>query len=256
MSLELKSYVILLVLSVVGGLGLLRSSRKEGAAKKRENRDKYLYYLLLIAVMVLAIHVGAKLYLPVVLVITALCGYELYRVTNMLRIKGELRWRFWVIFIYTILFASFLFSSFIGSQMQLFLYVNVVVFDAFSQVCGQLFGKHKLAPRLSPAKTWEGLAGGAAVMAVVFYLLYDFTTLLPAAALYSFVLLLALAGDLFASAVKRKAGLKDFSALLPGQGGFMDRFDSLVFVMGVYGLIQITVGLFYMFGMPTPSAIN
>ncbi|MEX2080900.1 MAG: CDP-archaeol synthase, partial [Dehalococcoidia bacterium] len=106
--------------------------------------------------------------------------------------------------------------------------------DTGAYATGKLIGRHKLAPRISPGKTWEGVAGGfiagsAAVVALAFALDIDpsLARLLPLA----FILPpLAMAGDLFESWMKRRMGVKDASGLLPGHGGFLDRLDSLLFV--------------------------
>ncbi|HEY1991876.1 MAG TPA: phosphatidate cytidylyltransferase [Gammaproteobacteria bacterium] len=101
--------------------------------------------------------------------------------------------------------------------------------DIGAYFAGRTFGKHKLAPQVSPGKTWEGVVGGAALVVVV-ALVADHW--LPVAAL-PFVLLsicvglLSVVGDLSESLFKRQAGLKDSGTLFPGHGGFLDRVDSL-----------------------------
>lgn len=113
--------------------------------------------------------------------------------------------------------------------------------DTLAYFAGRAVGGPRLAPRLSPGKTWSGAAGGLLGGALAGGLLaawggVDLT--LPAAAGYGLVgALLAQAGDLFESLLKRTAGVKDSGRLLPGHGGLLDRFDSLIFVApGLYYL--------------------
>lgn len=116
------------------------------------------------------------------------------------------------------------------APLQLLVVLEVLVFDGFSQVSGQLLGRHRLVPRLSPAKTWEGLAGGVAACLLLAWLLRPLLALAPGPALAggAFTAALALSGDLSASALKRRCGLKDFGQRIPGHGGVLDRFDSLL----------------------------
>lgn len=114
------------------------------------------------------------------------------------------------------------------------LFLAVFTFDIASYFCGKAFGKHKLAPAISPGKTWEGFIGGTFLtLAIVLILLW--TQNKPLAPLWTILLVLcictiALVGDLFESWLKRRVGLKDSGNLLPGHGGFLDRFDGVLFV--------------------------
>ena len=104
--------------------------------------------------------------------------------------------------------------------------------DTAAYLVGRLLGRHKLAPALSPGKTWEGLvAGTAAAIAVVFFALYeqDFLTIPESVALGFAIALAGAAGDLFESALKRDLQVKDSGQLLGGHGGMLDRIDSLLF---------------------------
>ncbi|MBA3476598.1 MAG: phosphatidate cytidylyltransferase, partial [Actinobacteria bacterium] len=101
--------------------------------------------------------------------------------------------------------------------------------DTAAYFVGRLVGRHKLAPALSPAKTWEGfLAGTAVAVAVVFFALYDqdFLTIPESLALGLAVALAGAAGDLFESALKRDLQVKDSGRLLGGHGGMLDRIDA------------------------------
>jgi phosphatidate cytidylyltransferase len=117
------------------------------------------------------------------------------------------------------------------------LFLAAASFDGFSQVVGQWLGRTPLAPRVSPAKTVEGALGGtAAAIGVVLLLRATLQAGVAAAMGWGLVVALgALAGDLAKSWVKRRAGLKDFAATLPGQGGVLDRFDSFLAACAVAG---------------------
>jgi phosphatidate cytidylyltransferase len=104
--------------------------------------------------------------------------------------------------------------------------------DAAAYFVGFLFGRHKLAPTVSPGKTWEGLAAGtAATIAVTFLALYksDFLSIPQSLALGVAIAVVAPLGDLFESAIKRDMDVKDSSRLLAGHGGLLDRLDALLF---------------------------
>jgi phosphatidate cytidylyltransferase len=104
--------------------------------------------------------------------------------------------------------------------------------DTAAYLIGRLVGRHKLAPSLSPGKTWEGfVAGTAAAILVSFFALYeqDFLSIPESIVLGAAVALAGAAGDLFESALKRDLQVKDSGQLLGGHGGMLDRIDSLLF---------------------------
>ena len=117
--------------------------------------------------------------------------------------------------------------------------------DIGAYFAGRSFGKHKLAPAISPGKTWEGAIGGA--VAVLAYGLLLSSKLPPTLAgnlpllLMVLVLLTAISilGDLFESLLKRQAGLKDSSNVLPGHGGVLDRIDSLTSTLPLVALVWL-----------------
>jgi phosphatidate cytidylyltransferase len=117
----------------------------------------------------------------------------------------------------------------IGPQLLTFLLLLVVAADVGAYFAGRSFGRHKLAPRVSPGKTWEGVAGGvlaATVLAVAGGVWFSLR-LLPFTLLCMFVVLASVIGDLTESLFKRHAGVKDSGSLLPGHGGILDRVDSV-----------------------------
>jgi phosphatidate cytidylyltransferase len=104
--------------------------------------------------------------------------------------------------------------------------------DAGAYFIGLLFGRHKLAPTVSPGKTWEGLAAGiVATVAVTFIALYKqgFLSIPESLVLGAVIAIAAPLGDLFESALKRDAEVKDSGRLLGGHGGVLDRIDALLF---------------------------
>ena len=97
---------------------------------------------------------------------------------------------------------------------------------------GTLIGKHKLCPNISPKKTIEGAVGGIVVgiaFAMVIMLTFDRFNIITLLFSIPFCLL-GIIGDLFASVIKRSVGLKDFGNLIPGHGGVLDRFDSMILI--------------------------
>lgn len=117
--------------------------------------------------------------------------------------------------------------------------------DVGAYASGRLWGKHKLAVQLSPNKTKEGAIGGICLSIVVSVVAFAFVSvqasLLEAVALGLLASLAGQFGDLFASAVKRQAGIKDFGNMFPGHGGVLDRFDSFLLVAP---LVYYYLGLF------------
>jgi phosphatidate cytidylyltransferase len=117
-------------------------------------------------------------------------------------------------------------------QLLLAVMALVWVADIAAYFTGRAWGRHKLAPAISPGKTWEGVAG--AVLSVLLYGVLAGAALpvvedVKTVVLLGFLLLLtalSIAGDLFESLIKRQAGMKDSSQLLPGHGGILDRIDS------------------------------
>jgi phosphatidate cytidylyltransferase len=106
--------------------------------------------------------------------------------------------------------------------------------DTLAFFVGRLVGRHKLAPVMSPGKTWEGfVAGTAAALAVAFFALYEdrdeFLAIWEALVLGAVIALAAVIGDLFESALKRDMKVKDTGRILGGHGGVLDRIDSLLF---------------------------
>lgn len=128
-----------------------------------------------------------------------------------------------------------------NGRYLLLLAVSIIVLaDVGGYIAGKLFGRHKLAPTISPGKTWEGLVGGlilqGCLIAVLVQLLTD-VSLLSLCLLVFPVALSSVVGDLFESMLKRHRGIKDSSNFLPGHGGFLDRLDGVMAALPLFFVI-------------------
>ncbi len=117
--------------------------------------------------------------------------------------------------------------------------------DTGAYFAGKNFGKHKLAPSISPGKTWEGWAGGAALTLLVGWAAGYFLPDIPLShrlVAAGVVAVFGPLGDLAESMLKRSAGVKDSGTFLPGHGGLLDRFDAFLLVLPVLALLQVLLG--------------
>jgi len=127
-----------------------------------------------------------------------------------------------------------------GSNIFLLLLLTVWTMDVFSYFFGKLWGCHLIAPKISPKKTWEGTFFGVLVSGLV--VLFGFSWLGYKTSLLIWISALLLPvfgflGDLFESTIKRRYSRKDSGELLHGHGGFLDRFDSMLFVTVAFGVL-------------------
>lgn len=130
-----------------------------------------------------------------------------------------------------------------GLYLMLSLFVIVWGADSGAYFAGRRWGRRKLAPHISPGKTWEGAGGGLAVVALAMMVAawlmdYDWANLLTFVLLGVVTAMFSIVGDLLESLMKRRRGVKDSGRILPGHGGVLDRIDSLtaaapVFVLGL-----------------------
>jgi phosphatidate cytidylyltransferase len=123
-----------------------------------------------------------------------------------------------------------------GATLLFYLVLVAQLNDVMQYVWGKLFGKHPIAPSVSPNKTWEGFIGGTVTAVAVGTALWWATPFTPLeAGLMSFAItLMGFAGGLVMSAVKRDRGVKDYGSLIEGHGGVLDRIDSLLFAAPVF----------------------
>ena len=147
--------------------------------------------------------------------------------------------------VFAILYAILPFSFFLilksyGDIYIAILFLGVWSFDIGAYAVGSLIGKHKMVPKVSPSKSWEGLIGGYTVTLIS---LVALNMTIGAPFLYTYILVFAIIiattsflGDLFESLLKRSCGVKDSGKTIPGHGGILDRLDSILFALPMFTL--------------------
>lgn len=124
----------------------------------------------------------------------------------------------------------------ISLEVTIYLFLITTITDTYAYLTGMLIGKHKLLESISPKKTWEGTIGGTffgVLIPVVFYhfIVSPSTSVYEITIVTLFLSILGQFGDLLFSCIKRYFGKKDFSNIMPGHGGILDRLDSIIFVI-------------------------
>jgi phosphatidate cytidylyltransferase len=154
--------------------------------------------------------------------------------------------------IFTVIYVALPFSFALGlpkfssytdsfSPEVLFLFILIWSSDTFAYLVGKFFGKHKMAPKISPKKTWEGYAGGVVLTLVLSYFIEHYQPELRGNWMIVGFLVAAFAplGDLVESQLKRNFGVKDSGNIIPGHGGVLDRLDSFIICVPVVYLYFI-----------------
>ncbi|WP_346864280.1 phosphatidate cytidylyltransferase [uncultured Draconibacterium sp.] len=234
-------YLIILLYFVLGALGFYFINRRKEKEVARKSWTKFITYFVIIHVLFFSIVLNSLAFKWLAVLIVSVGASELFKVFR--QAKYYHKSYFVLSFLLFILFVfSFLLFSRLDKGLILYTFLILSIFDAFSQISGQLWGKTKIAPEISPNKTVGGTIGGAVFAILSAFVLKDlynepwYLILLFALGIVCF----AFVGDLLASLYKRKFGIKDYSRLLPGHGGFLDRFDSLIaggawVILFVYG---------------------
>lgn len=142
-----------------------------------------------------------------------------------------------IVLLLGLVFNSFILVRSISLYRLLYLMLICIVTDAFAMFTGMLIGRHKACPKISPKKTVEGCIGGSVIGTIAGVIFYG--CLIGSFSVKLVLITLALTiidqlGDLFFSKIKRENGIKDFSNIMPGHGGVLDRLDSLCFVVMAY----------------------
>jgi phosphatidate cytidylyltransferase len=234
---KLEVFYIIPIYFALGAVSIFAINKKSSNAEEKSNRWlKYFVYAIIVnsIVCVLVFNKGF-IYLASGIVILGL--YEIITIW-----KSGFLALFFSVVIFSVLSFSFIQYAYIkDDDKQLLVYILVFTFDGFSQITGQLFGKIKFASNISPNKTIEGFLGGyitSTITAVIIGHWFGFSFV--NAIIFSLLICTtAFIGDLTASYYKRYCNVKDYSNIIPGHGGILDRFDSFIFAGTTYWLMTL-----------------
>jgi phosphatidate cytidylyltransferase len=212
-------------------------TRNTESSQRRADWIKYGIYLGVVGGMLAAVTGGRSLTAALLAMVAVAVSLELFY-----KLRLQYLWSAPVLLLLFAVFGgclSHLLFADPGTWQATFTYVFLLVTfaDSFSQLWGRILGRHRMCPRLSPGKTWEGCLGGfLSTVAGAWLLSFLLPGLSPTAiiSLGILVYVSATVGDLAFSAIKRRLYIKDFSNLLPGHGGLLDRFDSLIITAPVF----------------------
>jgi phosphatidate cytidylyltransferase len=232
--------IVMVVCLFAFGAGLITLSHTIRRSEKKQRRNdwlKYFLYMTIICSMLAMARLG-KEFLGVMLFIIAIVGaIELYL---NLKIRGYLAIIIFLMNTFLLLVCLghlLLWGSHEWFRTFSFVFLLVGITDSYSQLWGKLLGKQKLCPHVSPQKTWQGLIGGiftTLAAALLFSFLIPELKYLLVLGLGLIIALAATIGDLIFSYIKRKLLIKDFSSIIPGHGGVLDRFDSLIITAPIF----------------------
>jgi len=222
-------YLIILGYFSLGGLGFYLINRNKAPEIARKSYIKLGVYFIIINVLFFSIVINSSAFKYVSMLIIIAGFLELLKLFRANGFKQRIFFGFSLL-AYAILSTGFYFFSGFGKELVLFSFLILSIFDSFSQIIGQLFGRTKILPDISPNKTLGGVIGGVVIAiasALLLQKLYN-GTILQALLTAIGVVIFAFTGDVLASLYKRKFNVKDYSTIIPGHGGFLDRFDSLI----------------------------
>jgi phosphatidate cytidylyltransferase len=226
----------------------------EGQAKPRSDLGvRTASAIVMIFVAALALWLGGAWFDGFAIVTGVICFAEYIGLTLKIFENAASRLLMGTFGVLYIGLAIYLITQINSVQLLLLIVGSVVCVDIFAYIFGRTIGGPKIAPRISPSKTWAGLTGGifGATLALssYFYILNEKRDA-GAAVLFDawpflicygvIIAVLAQSGDFFESWLKRKAGVKDSSRLIPGHGGVFDRIDGMLPISIVFGLLLVT----------------
>lgn len=222
-------YFIILSYFALGAIGFYLINRHKDRQVARKSYIKLGTYFVIINLLFFSIVIDPFFFDILAAIIIGMGFLEITRLFWRSGFAHRPYFLFSLLLLMVLSFGFFRFSR-LDHGLILFSFLVLSIFDAFSQITGQLFGRHKIFPKISPNKTLEGMIGGGLIALLSTLLINGLVGSHPlrAAQLALGIIIFAFFGDLATSHYKRKFGVKDFSNLIPGHGGFLDRFDSLI----------------------------
>ncbi len=237
-------YIIILCYFLLGTIGIIIINKRKEKKFAKNNWIKIATYFLIINAIFFSIILGPPLFIYITPAI-ALGG--LWELIKLYKESGYHKTGFFTGSLILYFFLSYGFILFSGLERELILFVFLIlsIFDSFSQISGQLWGKKRLMPKISPNKTWMGLIGGTVISLLSGILIKDLigVSLIRSLLISAVVIIAAFGGDAASSFYKRKYNTKDFSRLIPAHGGILDRFDSLIAAGAIVALIEMVIGI-------------
>lgn len=222
-------YIIILSYFILGGVGFYFINRRKPKEIAKASYTKYISYFFIINIIFFSITIEPSYFQYLATLIIGMGVIELLHLFIKSRYQQKLFFTLSLV-VYAILSFGFYNFSKLPSEEILFAFLILSIFDSFSQITGQLWGRTKLLPSISPNKTLGGSIGGSIVATISAVLLRDLVSIsiIQLLLLTVGIIILAFLGDIAASLYKRKFNVKDYNKLIPGHGGFLDRFDSLI----------------------------
>lgn len=195
--------------------------------------------LVMISIAVAAVIIGGDIFFSMLAILAIVCCFEVHKLLRTWPARLA-------IFAYILMAfaAAHFFREYFGWVPFMLMAMAIVLTDVGAYFVGRQFGGPKLAKTISPNKTWSGAIGGLLLAviisgAVVSLPFFDHMSVKSVIIMSAIISISAQAGDLFESWLKRRAGVKDSSNLIPGHGGFLDRLDSWLGAFFVNGLIHV-----------------
>lgn len=204
-------------------------AKVDQVAPSQENRNRVISAIVLIPLAVYAIYFSQSLFFFIAIILTILMTAEWL---NLIKTsKDQDKWQLIGLAYIAIPIFCVIKLRMISSDILLWMFAVIWATDIFAFFSGKTFGGPKLAPEISPNKTWSGLAGGVVASMIIGFL----SSFMFSGGVFFFVFLSALlavieqAGDLLESKFKRLFGVKDSGTIIPGHGGVLDRLDGMMF---------------------------